>query len=283
MTRRVFGYILKKKREVAFLKIKPIGIPRVEYAQIFSAPDVKDKGAVRGGQFVISYVAEGKYEPSPEGEKVKRSIYDVFCSRAQKESTSPTELFHEHNTVCFSMELAEAETDDGLIMPSILEYSAPCEIHRLIDEIIRVYSNFPERKYALGGLVVQLLDEIDRRARKKDYDVNSKASLYEYRAIKYIYDNVDKPITQRDIARYLGITPEYFSAVFKSVRGMPPMQFVNRVKLSSIRMLMAKENLKLYEAAQRYGYSDANYVSKLFKKYYGINITQSLTKEEKQG
>ena len=64
---------------------------------------------------------------------------------------------------------------------------------------------------------------------------------------------------------------------------MPPMQFVNRVKLSSIRMLMAKENLKLYEAAQRYGYSDANYVSKLFKKYYGINITQSLTKEEKQG
>ena len=57
------------------------------------------------------------------------------------------------------------------------------------------------------------------------------------------------------------------------------MQFVNRVKLSSIRMLMAKENVKLYEAAQRYGYSDANYVSKLFKKYYGINITSSLSKK----
>lgn len=264
------------------MKIRPTGVPRVEYAQIFSAPNGKGKRALRGGQFVISYVAEGKYEPSPEGERIKRSIYDVFCSVAEKEGCSPIELSHEHHSVCFSMDFIEVQDEeDGLNLPSILEYSSPCEIHRMIDEIIKAYSHFPERKYLLGGLVMQLLDEVDKQSKRNSSGINSKASLYEYRAIKYIYDNVDKPITQRDIAAYLGITPEYFSAVFKSARGMPPMQFVNRVKLSSIRMLMAKENLKLYEAAQRYGYSDANYVSKLFKKYYGINITQSLTKQGK--
>ena len=264
------------------MKLRPTGMPMVEYAQIFSAPDGGSKRILRGGQFVVSYVAEGKYEMSAEGEKVKRSIYDVFCSVAEKEGFSPIELSHEHHTVCFSLDYIESDGDeDELNLPSILEYSSPCEIHRLIDEIIKAYSHFPERKYLLGGLVMQLLDEIDRQSKRNSSGINSKASLYEYRAIKYIYDNVDKPITQRDIAAYLGITPEYFSAVFKSARGMPPMQFVNRVKLSSIRMLMAKENIKLYEAAQRYGYSDANYVSKLFKKYYGINITQSLTKPEK--
>ena len=158
--------------------------------------------------------------------------------------------------------------------------ASPNEVHRLIDEIIRIYSHFPDRKYRLGGLVLELLDEIDRRTNPNHSEKNRKESFYEYKAIKYIYDNVDKPITQRDIARHLGITPEYFSAVFKNAKGISPKQFVNRVKLSSIRMLMARENLKLYEAAARYGFTDANYVSKLFKKYYGINITESLTKQD---
>ena len=61
---------------------------------------------------------------------------------------------------------------------------------------------------------------------------------------------------------------------------MTPMQFVNRVKLSSIRTLMAKEGVKLYEAAEMFGYTDPNYVSKLFKKYYGMNITASLTQKD---
>ena len=51
------------------------------------------------------------------------------------------------------------------------------------------------------------------------------------------------------------------------------MQFVNKVKLSKICAVMKHENLKLYEAAELYGYSDPNYVSRLFKKYYNKNIT----------
>jgi YesN/AraC family two-component response regulator len=36
---------------------------------------------------------------------------------------------------------------------------------------------------------------------------------------------------------------------------------------------MERENLRLYEAATRYGYTDANYVSRLYKRYFGKNIT----------
>lgn len=261
------------------MKIKPTGLPFVEYAQIFSAPVQMEDGAHKSGRFVISYVSEGKYELTPEGKKVKKTIYDVYCTCTEKDTHFPFEIFHEHHTVCFTLSYAEGDGAEAINLPSVLEYSGPCEVHKLIDEIIRAYSHYPERKYNLGGLVLQLIDEVDRQTKLKEEKKNNRSSFYEYKAIKYIYDNVDKPITQKDIARYLGITPEYFSAVFKSARGMPPMQFVNRVKLSSIRMLMAKENVKLYEAAQRYGYSDANYVSKLFKKYYGINITSSLSKK----
>jgi len=40
-----------------------------------------------------------------------------------------------------------------------------------------------------------------------------------------------------------------------------------------MQMLMQKENLKLREAVMLYGYNDPNYVSALYKKLFGHNIT----------
>ena len=37
--------------------------------------------------------------------------------------------------------------------------------------------------------------------------------------------------------------------------------------------IMQQENIRLCEACVLYGFSDPNYVSKLFKQYFGYNIT----------
>ena len=54
---------------------------------------------------------------------------------------------------------------------------------------------------------------------------------------------------------------------------MSLITFVNQAKLSRIRTEMERENLRLYEASMRYGYQDPNYVSRLYKRYFGKNIT----------
>ena len=52
------------------------------------------------------------------------------------------------------------------------------------------------------------------------------------------------------------------------------MSFINRTKLRKIKTLIDRENMKLYQAAEAFGYSDANYVSRLYKKLFGKNITK---------
>ena len=45
------------------------------------------------------------------------------------------------------------------------------------------------------------------------------------------------------------------------------------LKLENVRNLMETRNIPLWQAAAQYGFSDPNYVSKLYKKYYNDNIT----------
>ncbi|MBQ6708461.1 MAG: helix-turn-helix domain-containing protein, partial [Clostridia bacterium] len=61
--------------------------------------------------------------------------------------------------------------------------------------------------------------------------------------------------------------------IFKQAEGISLIKYVNMAKLRQIKTLMEKENLKLYEASQLFGFSDANYVSHLYKKTFGRSIT----------
>jgi YesN/AraC family two-component response regulator len=61
---------------------------------------------------------------------------------------------------------------------------------------------------------------------------------------------------------------------------MTLIRYVNLHKLTDIKNLLEKENLPMYKVAEMYGYSDANYVSTLYKKIFGRNIT-SLPEDRK--
>ncbi len=45
------------------------------------------------------------------------------------------------------------------------------------------------------------------------------------------------------------------------------------VKLKGVQNLIEKNRMKLYEAAADFGYTDPNYVSALYKRIFGRNIT----------
>ena len=281
----------------AVIRIKPCGIPKVVYAQIISSPSKAAELARSDDCYLVSYVSEGKVTEPEHSKTIRRSMHDVFFEKCSRKNVEKP--FHEHHTVCFKLEPPqrsatlrvgkanctsenEVYSQDWLEIPEELNFTAPCELHRMIDEIIGIYNSTPDRQLKLGGLVLCLLDELSRSSAAGESRVKSKTTAYDHKAVEYIYANIHRQITQKEIAAHLGITPEYFSTVFKAGRGMTAMQFVNRAKLSGIRMLMATEGLKLCEAAERFGYSDPNYVSKLFKKHFGTNITSGIERKNKR-
>ena len=123
---------------------------------------------------------------------------------------------------------------------------------------------------------MELLCAIDACNREQNKPLVPAETVYASRAKEAVFSRMHLPVSQRQIAAQLGITPEYLCTVFKKAEGVSFIKYCNTAKLRALRVLMEKEGVPLYRAAAMYGYSDANYVSKLFKKYFGYNITNGL-------
>ena len=187
-------------------------------------------------------------------------VLDVFC-----------EGYHAHHTVSFLVEFEpDASAFDLPLVIHAPQNSAACL--RLIDKIITAGVIDPEDHFKLSGLFLQLLGEVAEACRGGAARTPGERRYVES-AKRYISDHINEPITQSEIASFLGITPEYFCSVFKKCEGCSVMRFINEIKLTHVRSLMENDRLSLAQAAAQYGFSDPNYVSKLYRRYFNETIT----------
>ncbi len=249
-------------------------LPRFIFAHKFSTNNYHTAFPLTFNRIEISIITEGKLSVTCNGEKKIAQKGDIIF-RYRSAPTVDSDEFHSHHTVCFSVDIdAEVTPFDIPVVIHSPANSLTC-LH-LIDRIIQVSILDPENGLTLSGLFLQLLGELDSICRSSRIQSAPGEYRYAERAKKYIYDHISDPILQNDIASFLGITPEYLCYVFKKCEGCSVIRFVNKIKLTRVRMLMENNQLSLSRASAEYGFSDPNYVSKLYKKYYNETITQAI-------
>lgn len=94
------------------------------------------------------------------------------------------------------------------------------------------------------------------------------------RAKSYISENIDRKLTVGDVATAVGVSKNYLTNVFSSSEGIPLIEFINRRKLSYMIELIRRYHYTLAQAGEHVGFTDANYVSRIFKRYYGMTLTE---------
>jgi two-component system response regulator YesN len=103
---------------------------------------------------------------------------------------------------------------------------------------------------------------------------NKRLSLERPEILKlkqYISDSINEDITLEKASRIVSMSKSYLSSIFKKETGESFTDYVNRKKMEEAKELIQRYGLKTYEAADKLGFNDESYFSKLFKKFIGIN------------
>jgi len=252
-----------------------VSLPKMQFAHIYGAQAYSAQFPVKKNFMEISYIEEGALNITVEMEHFHVQKGDVICFLRQAETIISTDVYHCHHTIGATLDWHFADQGHhGLNLPVVLpKDNVSANIYQLIDNMIHKQLLYKSSDAHFAAKFLELLCEIDKcNTRSKNNHLPSEI-MYVKRIKDYVQKNIQSPITQASVAEYLQITPGHLCYVFKKVEGITFMQYINRIKLENIKTLMDNKSIHLYEAASLFGYTDPNYVSRLFKKYYGYNIT----------
>lgn len=85
-------------------------------------------------------------------------------------------------------------------------------------------------------------------------------------AINYMLENLKSKLGLSQLAKEVQLSTSYFSRLFQSKIGFPPMEYFNQLKIQYSCRLLDNRTLSIADAAREIGFEDQFYYSRLFKK-----------------
>jgi YesN/AraC family two-component response regulator len=88
------------------------------------------------------------------------------------------------------------------------------------------------------------------------------------RALDYIKQHLDQPITLSEVSNQFYLTAHYFGQIFKTVLGENFNSYLTRLRMEKACELLKNPELRNYDICNHIGFSDVKYFSKLFYRCY---------------
>ncbi|OXM87812.1 response regulator transcription factor [Paenibacillus rigui] len=105
---------------------------------------------------------------------------------------------------------------------------------------------------------------------------NYKDPMQEARA--YIDNHLSQEVTLEEVAEMVGLTPTYFSSLFKKMTHETFVQYRIKRRIEKAQALLAMPHVKLSDVAAEVGYEDYPHFTKMFKKMTGLSPTEFRSK-----
>lgn len=91
------------------------------------------------------------------------------------------------------------------------------------------------------------------------------------RAIDYISSHYMESITLADVADYVKMNESYFCYLFKKETGKNFTEFLNSLRVEKAKELFRTDDLSVYEVAEKVGFANVSYFSKVFRAFVGVS------------
>ena len=121
-----------------------------------------------------------------------------------------------------------------------------------------------------GLLLICLCKKLGSLQKKSEYSFTG----YVQRALLYIAENFKNGIDLASVAGHIGLTPTYFSVLFRKELGMNFSSYLDNIRFSYAKNLLCFTDYPILEVSQMSGFTDYTNFVRRFKKMYAMTPTE---------
>lgn len=86
---------------------------------------------------------------------------------------------------------------------------------------------------------------------------------------QYILDHYKEPLRIEDLAALVDRTPNYVTAIFHEIIGLPPIEYQHQARISVARDMLLNSTMTIGQIAEKLGFYDQSYFNRVYKKLVG--------------
>lgn len=147
-------------------------------------------------------------------------------------------------------------------------------VKAILDEMIQEYEgNSKCAKSMLISLFTQLA-VILSRLYSFDPDENEHDIINIAKAASYIENHFNESISVAKLAELSHYSERHFMRIFKSAYNCPPIEYIINLRINRACAMLKEPSATISETAEKCGFDDVNYFSRLFKKRVGISPSE---------
>lgn len=175
-------------------------------------------------------------------------------------------------------------TFSGHHIPSMLHYLDMTQtgVYRISDSAIvasrirkalsTLQSDYPLRGIDGSAIIYQLLLDFLKYVQREGEDSRDNHVQRLKPALDLIEAELHRPLGLEDLAGSVGVTPQYFCELFRSITSHRPTEYVNQRRVDRAKELLLREpHTKVHDIARRVGFENDSYFSTVFRKYEGVS------------
>lgn len=196
-------------------------------------------------------------------EQLRRANDSLMFEQARSLALKALDRYAAHlpaksSTIAFAMELLYSATRYF----NALELTPPYALNERLHEELAETRVYAELRALIERHLTALYTRYDPLA-----NVISAVQVY-------IERNFKDDIALGDVARLFGMSDSTLSRMFTRETGVHFTAYINTIRLNNAMTLLRQPNLTISDIAQRSGFINVEYFSRLFKKQLGITPTQ---------
>lgn len=239
-----------------------------------------------GGAYSVDEIYKS-YQDTLREENVKSEEYRLTGHRNEKYNNHreyADKVSKLLDAIKFSKE------DSGQFFMEILEWMDYLETNAKINKIIQLlviccHTAYMDEDNGLQFLdCAQLLQEAEEAKeleqwayRKFEYILyviqehqgrNTSATVKQ--ALDYMERNYNTEISLDEVAKYVGVSPQHFSKIFKLETGTNYVDWITELRMEQAKQYLIEGGRTIKEICYLVGYKDPNYFSRIFKKNIGV-------------